>query len=186
MRNFGFVLSGLTSWIIEAGRLGDRPNPLFAWARPYFIGPFSAQEATDLAVGLGRRMGIEWSSSAIDALRRFSGGHPYLLRTLASQVASSLEITPRVRRVTDEQVVGVVDSWRLDVAGNFREIVDHLRRYYPDELAVVELLLAERGSGELLAQVEPEAINHLLHLGVLELDKNGVFEPVYAIEALLG
>src|SRR3954465_10955307 len=66
-RNFTFLLSGLTSSIVEEGRLYGRPNPLFSWAKAYFLAPFKRPEADELATSVGSRMGIDIEKGALEA-----------------------------------------------------------------------------------------------------------------------
>ena len=46
--NFAFVLAGLSSSAIESPELYGVPNPLFSFARPLYLGPFSVSEADEL------------------------------------------------------------------------------------------------------------------------------------------
>jgi hypothetical protein len=90
--NFTFLLSGLTSAIIESGRLYGRPNPLFSWAKANFLAPFERYEADELARSVGRKMGIEIEDGALEALFEASGGHAFLYRHLASTVVQDLPV----------------------------------------------------------------------------------------------
>jgi hypothetical protein len=183
--SFVFILSGMTSWIVESGMIGGRPNPMYSWAKPYFAGPFSADDTRDLVTTLGKKMGVEWSDEALALLRQYSGGHPYLLRNLASRVTRSLPRQATVRQVSPAAVQAAVPAWKLDVAGNFAEIVDHVRRYYPEELVLVELLIESPGEFPDFAVSEPLALSHLLHLGVIAHTEDSSYEASYAISEFL-
>jgi hypothetical protein len=165
--NFTFLLSGLTSAILESGRLYGRPNPLFAWAKARYVGPLERAEADRLATNLGARMGIAIDPGALSTLYEASGGHAYLYRNLASTVVTGLPMDEMQRRITRAIVLKQFDSWAVAVRGHVKEMLDHVDRYYPVEGIVMELM---RDSPEEIAELvkdEPEAARRLRNLGIL-------------------
>jgi hypothetical protein len=177
--NFTFLLSGLTSAIIENGRLYGRPNPLFSWAKAHFLAPFERYEADDLARSTGAKMGIDIDDGALDALFEASGGHAYLYRHLASAVVTGLPIDVYQRRMTRVDVLRTSIPWRRSIAGNLTEMLDHVRRYYPDEAVLLEVLREEPVEFAELAESLPLALEHLLNLGLVESkDRSYQFNPV--------
>ena len=169
--NFTFVVSGLTSSIIESGRLYGRPNPLFSWAKAYFLSPFERHEADNLALSVGQKMGITIENGALEALFEASGGHAFLYRHLASKVvADELPLDVFHRRMARADVLRATQPWRLQVAGNMREMLDHLKRYYPDESFLLDVLMEEPESFLAVADAEPAALGHLLGLGLVTLE----------------
>lgn len=179
--NFTFLLSGLTNHILENGRLYGRPNPLFSWAKARYVGPFSRQEADELATAIGARMGIEIQGGALSAIYDASGGHAYLYRNLASDVVGSLptETYRRVMRTAD--VLHALQPWRRAVAGNVDEILGHLSRYYPIEGLLLETLRETPADFIELAQGEDRAIHHLASLGLIYED-SGQFRASVLLE----
>jgi hypothetical protein len=173
--NFTFLVSGLTSAILENGRLYGRPNPLFAWAKPRYVGPLDKSEADRLAANLGARMGIAIDPGALTSLYEASGGHAYLYRNLASTVVASLPMEEMQRRITKAIVLRQFDDWSIAVRGHVREMLDHLDRYYPIEGVVLQLMRENPKELADLAHEEPEAARRLRNLGVLH-SANGVDE----------
>lgn len=174
--NFTFIVSGLTSAIIESGRLYGRPNPLFSWAKAYFLSPFERHEADNLAVSVGQKMGITIDDGALSALFEASGGHAFLYRHLASKVvADELPLDVFHRRMTRPDVLRATQEWRLQVAGNMREMIDHLKRYYPDEAYLLDVLMTEPESFRYIADAEPAALGHLIGLGLV-IPEGGEYE----------
>lgn len=165
--NFTFVLSGLTSAIIEGGRLYGRPNPLFSWAKPYYIGPLSRDEADQLATTVGAKMGIEIEPPALTALYDASGGHAFLYRNLASTVVERLPIDTLRRRISNPDVLYALDSWRGSIRGSIEEMVDHVRRYYVEEAILLDALEESEALFRELAYSEPQALSHLVGLGLV-------------------
>lgn len=166
-KNFTFAISGLTTSITEASTLYGRPNPIFAWGKPYFLPPFDIAEAIDLVRTIGYRMGTAWDDASIDTLVRETGGHPYLLRSLASDVARSLPIKPDQRRVYKSNVERTAVDWRRRLAGTREAMLSDLYRYYPEEAALLELLSEAPEDFSLLAGESDIALAHLLQLGLL-------------------
>lgn len=169
--NFTFLLSGLTSAITEGGRLYGRPNPLFSWAKTYYLAPFLRGEADELATTVGRKMGIDIDPSGLAALHDGSGGHAFLYRSLASAVVQSLPEDAPSRTIRAGEVDRAFLPWKRRVAGNVKEMMDHVKRYYPLESWLLDILIDEPESFGELAAVDPQALQHLLDLGlVIEVD----------------
>ncbi len=171
--NFTFLMSGLTSAIVESGRLYGRPNPLFSWAKAYFLSPFSRLEADDLATSIGYRMGIEIEPGALEALHEATGGHAFLYRHLASTIVSQLPVDVFKRVIRKADVLKAQTRWRRQVAGNVDEMVNHVRRYYPDEAFLLDVYKESPEEFSGLAPEMPAALEHLLRLGLLEEDGEG-------------
>ncbi|GAA4620461.1 hypothetical protein GCM10023196_004550 [Actinoallomurus vinaceus] len=177
--NFTFLLSGLTSAIIESGRLYGRPNPLFSWAKANFLAPFERHEADDLARSVGQKMGITIDDGALDALFEATGGHAFLYRHLASAVVNELPVDTFHREIKKPLVLRITNTWRRQVAGNMREMLDHVKRYYPDESYLLEILMDEPESFALVAEDVPLALGHLISLGLIqEVDNSYELTPV--------
>ena len=179
--NFTFLLSGLTTDILESGRLYGRPNPLFSWAKARYVGPFSSAEADELATAIGARMGIEIEAGALRALYDGSGGHAYLYRNLASAVVAELPVVTyrRVMKVSD--VLHQLMPWKRSIAGNLDEIFGHLERYYPNESVLLDILLEDPEEFPVIATHEDRAIHHLMSLGLLS-ESQGIYEPSLILE----
>lgn len=170
--NFTFLLSGLTSAITEGGRLYGRPNPLFSWSKSHFLAPFDRNEADELAASVSSRMGIDVEAGALEALYEATGGHAFLYRSLASAVVQSLPVDVFQRHVTRADVLRTVIQWKRSVSGNIEEMLNHVRRYYPNESFLLEVLTDEPASFAELADEYPAALQHLLSLGLVRADGN--------------
>ena len=166
--NFTFLLSGLTSALVESGRLYGRPNPLFSWAKTYFLSPFSRSEADELAQSVGQRMGIRLERGALDALFEATGGHAFLYRHLASSVVGTLPLEVMQRTMTRADVLRAQTPWRREVAGNIQEMESHVRRYYPDEAFLLDTLRLSPEDFSEYADAMPAEVGHLLQLGLVE------------------
>ncbi|MDU0327636.1 ATP-binding protein [Microbacterium sp. KSW2-21] len=170
--NFTFVLSGLTSAIVENGRLFGRPNPLFSWAKTHFLAPFDRAEADELATSVGARMGINIDEPALATFFEATGGHAFLYRSLASSVVQKLPVDVFQRRIARADVLRDLDDWKRTVAGNINEMISHVRRYYPLEAVMLDLLLDSPSDFGEIANEQPMELRHLMSLGLVEKDGN--------------
>jgi hypothetical protein len=69
-----------------------------------------------------------------------------------------------------KDVLYALEDWRRLVAGNIREMVDHVRRYYPDEAYLLDVLKTEPEDFMTIAEDVPSALGHLLGLGLIQQD----------------
>lgn len=168
--SFTFILSGLTSAIVENGRLYGRPNPLFSWAKSYYLAPFDRSEADELAMSVGGKMGIEIDEAALEALYEASGGHAFLYRNLSSTVVTTLPVDVYRRRIKRADVLRAFLPWRAGITGNVAEMILHVRRYYPTEATLLDILAESPSEFSNIADTEPLAVHHLVSLGMIRLD----------------
>lgn len=179
--NFTFVLSGLTSAIVEGGRLYGRPNPLFAWAKAVYVKPLEREEADDLASTVGGKMGIQIEPGALEALHEASGGHAYLYRNLSSAVVRHLPTDVFQRTMTRSSVLNELDDWKSRVQGNIDEMIQHVKRYYATEAVMLELLMDSPDDFKDLAPSEHVAVRRLKDLGLIQ-ERDGAFEVSVVLE----
>jgi hypothetical protein len=178
--NFTFVLSGLTSAIVEGGRLYGRPNPLFSWAKAVYVKPLTREEADELASTVGGKMGIQIEPGALEALHEASGGHAYLYRNLSSAVVKHLPTDVFQRTMVRTAVLTELSDWKSRVQGNIEEIVQHVKRYYPNEAVMLELLMDSPDDFEELTSSEHVAVRRLQDLGLIQKGTEG-----YEVSVLL-
>jgi hypothetical protein len=172
--NFNVMLVGITSAILESGQLYRRENPLFSWAKAFYLPPLNRAEADNLTSRLGQRMAVRWDDAALEAQFAETGGHVFLHRTLASQIVGNLPRDPADRLVTAENVQACVRSWRRSVATRVREMIDGTARYYPDECALLALFAEDMSEAEEFEHAYPAMIEHLLKLGLLVESAGGL------------
>ncbi|WP_231857762.1 ATP-binding protein [Tsukamurella pulmonis] len=179
--NFTFTISGLTSAIVEGGRLYGRPNPLFSWARAVYVTPLDRDEADDLASTVGGKMGIEITSGALEALHEASGGHAFLYRSLSSAVVGHLPADDFKRTMSRSAVLREINDWKSRIQGNVDEMVQHVKRYYPNESVMLEILMESADDFRELAPSEHVAVRRLKDLGLI-VEVDGQFEASVILE----
>lgn len=174
-QNFNVMLAGLTGAVLENGQLYGRENPLFSWAKTFYLPPLNRSEADNLTTKLGQRMAVRWDSAALDAVFAHSGGHVFLHRTLASRIVAKLPRDPAARLVGSQAVEAATRSWRRSVAIRVREMIDAAARYYPDECEILSVLVEDMSEAAEFERTYPAAVEHLLQLGLL-VEANGSLE----------
>jgi hypothetical protein len=165
--NFNVMLVGLTSAVLESGQLYGRENPLFSWAKVFYLPPLDRTESANLTVRLGQRMAVRWNDAALEALFAETGGHVFLHRTLASHVVGRLPRDPADRLATVNLVQSSVRAWRRSIATRVKEMIDATARYYPDECAMLALFAENASQAAEFERTYPAMIEHLLQLGLL-------------------
>lgn len=183
---FTFMLSGLSNAAIEAPTLYGRTNPIFSWAKSYYLEPFSAEESSELVTSLALRMGSRWDDGALDEVHLRSGGHAFLLRNLSSRVMKNLPVDPSRRLVYRSAVEDAARGWWRDVAGITAAMLDDFRRHYPDEMALLDVLAEDEAGFQVLARSEDAALGRLLRLGLVDSVTAAEFEPSSLYRALHG
>lgn len=181
-KNFSFALAGLASASVEAGTLFARHNPLFSYAKSYYVTPFSRDECGDLLNGIGSQLGITWSDDAIGRAYAETGGHVLFLRELASRCASSFgRARTQSIKVTGSNVDQALQEYRLSIAPQLREILAHVKRFYPDEASLLDTLFDTPEEFNAFADSYTVEAARLKHLGLIELI-DGEWLPTSVLE----
>ena len=165
--NFNVVISGITLAPLRNATLYGRENPLFAWAKPFFVTALTRSDTNEMIRSLGARMAVQWEDGALKILFDITGGHVFLARSLAAEVSGELSLRIEERTVTEDDVRAQLRSWRRSTAGIIDSMLDALARFYEEELTVLDLGIAGTPFDELELEY-PNQINNLLALGLLE------------------
>lgn len=164
--NFNVVISGITTAPISMPTLFGRENPLFAWAKPTFLSGISGSESDRMIQALGSRMAARWTQPALQRVYSLAGGQVFLTRSLAGFVASQLTEVIAEREISEELVNQNYAHWRRTAVALVDGMIDSLNRFYPDELAVLQIGLEQGSFRELEDDYSGELAN-LINLGVL-------------------
>lgn len=176
--NFAFVLAGLSSSAIESPELYGSPNPLFSFARPLYLGPFSIIEADELLNGLGKKVSLHWTDDAVKLAHDVSGGHALLIRELASMVLlNQRRSRSNTAQIRPGDVHKVIPKWRTAVASHVRDVLPHLRRYYTDEADLAVMLMDDQEDFGVFASTYGDSIGRLADLGIVSLAPDGAWTP---------
>ena len=181
--NFGFVIAGLANSVVESSHLYGAPNPLFSYARPMYLRPFSRDEAEGLLNTVGKRVSLHWSSEAVDLAYDLSGGHALLLRDLASAVLNDQkDARSNIVQVKPGHIQRVRPGWQQAVSSHVREVLPHLETYYKEEAELAILLIEEPFNFTEYALEYPDQVGRLEQLGIIRPLAAGGWEPSRLLE----
>lgn len=139
--NFNVLMSGITSAVTHRGALYGVENPLFSWAKTYYLQPMPRSEISSLTTEVGNRMGIRWDEDALDALFAHSGGQVFLHRTLAAAVVAEVNAERVQPLLTRNEVGSAVKAWKTQTSERLRQMFESFRRHYPTEADLLQTLL---------------------------------------------
>lgn len=170
--NFNVLISGLTSSVLQSGLLYGRENPLFAWAKTFYLPPLDQPAANQLIEDIGRRMALRWSQRALTRAFGLSEGHVFLHRTLCARIAESLPRDLSEREVDEDQVQYIRRAWRRGISEQVQAMLASLDRYYPDAADVLRMLGDGLVSADEADMDYPSQTELLLQLGLVREEGN--------------
>jgi len=168
-----YILGGVNPAGVEAGSLAGRPNPLFELSR-LFLKPLTDGESRDLLRGLGARVGLSFDDEAVASAFTISGGHPWLLRKLGSQIHQAEGSGASKVLVTRAMVERVFARTRRSFYQHVEWILSHLRDVAPDEYRLLRDI-AVGGNDRYLSEWRDVAFRetfaeHLAQYGILRFE----------------
>lgn len=178
-RKLSIVVAGVNATPCESATLDGRDNPVYGFLKIQYVGPLETAGCRMMIQTVGERMGLKWTTGPMDILIDHVGAHPLLARLAASDVSRLQKSRPF--RPTRDQARSVLGDFHRKHAQHFRQIVDSLKRHYPDELDV--LSAAAEGDKAFVRDwcaENPEAINHLVGYGVMDYDDLTIRIPALA------
>lgn len=171
--NFNVVLSGITSSIVHRSDLYGVENPLFNWAKAYYIEPMTRSEINNLTIDVGRKMGITWTAGALDALYASSQGNVFMHRTLAARVASKADHALIALHFDAPEVEAVKRAWRRGISERLEQMFKSFERNYVTEAGLLRLAGAEDLTWEEVEAEYPAELNRLVELSLVVEDSAG-------------
>jgi serine/threonine-protein kinase len=177
-RQLTLVLAGVNATPSESTTLAGEDNPLFGLLSIEYLGPLSSTECHEMIRGLGKKMQIRWDGPAIDKLVELVGAHPLLARLAASDVATMNPQRPL--RPNLEMVDAAMRDFHRRRSDVFSQMVDSLRKYYPDEYDFLGIVAAgDIAFASAIADESPTILNHLHGYGVLDPEHLWISNPVF-------
>jgi hypothetical protein len=170
-----YILGGVNPAGVEAGALVGRPNPLFELSR-LFLKPLTEKESRELLTGLGARVGLAFDEEAMASAFAITGGHPWLLRKLGSQIHQIEGSGSSKVVVTRPMVERVFARTRRSFYQHVEWILSHLRDVAPDEYRLLHDI-AVGGKDRYLSEWRDVTFRetfaeHLAQYGILRFDED--------------
>lgn len=180
------VVIGRDPTFLDRPKMGGVPNPMLQWFTPYWLGPLSQADATDLLDILGRRVLLDVGGATQRRAYKWTGGHPLLHRQFGSAL---LGIARACRfegaKVATDPLLDQALSDFLDlnaVTVICREVSDLLASKYPQAATYFSTLCCAAAS-EVAGLVRQQAAGRrddllvLRHFGLLLETKEGPWIP---------
>lgn len=171
--NFNFIIAGITGYAFEKSQVYGRSNPLFQLSAPIWLSSLTLADSSKLLQDVGLRQGMTWSEEAAELTWQESGGHPLLLRDLASRTFSSLNPARLdTAHITAQDVQRRVESFRSASTGVAGEILAHYFQFYPDDKEVLELAWNENVSERDIRDSFGDSVQRLIDLGLVTSEES--------------
>lgn len=149
--NVSLVFSGVANRMFRNSSLdenGSVDNPMFNQVSPVYLTSFSLEETSALLSSLGTPMLLNWEDDAVEEVQRITGGFPYFVRDLASNVRKTVHSnTPHASsdtvQITAEHVRESASGWSVEAAEAWLGIVKALNNHYPSAATLLDERLTE-------------------------------------------
>lgn len=184
IRRLSNTVAGVNPTVVEKDTIDGVQNPMFGIIQPRYLQGLSPEEMRGMVRFFGKRMGLTFPYDSCDYLNQRYGGHPLLTRMACSQVHAAAEDNKSQRPlgVKRADLTKHEDARDAELVFYCRHVVSELRKFYPDEYALLEMLASGQVNDVMDLASEPEYTRHLKEYGLLTIDKVG--KPLFAIPVI--
>ncbi|HCA57489.1 MAG TPA: hypothetical protein DEP46_05820 [Blastocatellia bacterium] len=185
---FTYLIAGTNPRCVEVPTIDGVDNPIFAQFSATYIPPFTFANTREMTDRLGGYMGLVFDGTVCAKLVEDFGGHPLLMRQMASVIHNSVSGS-RPFDVTSK----FYDKARLRFADDEHGFVKYagmvlevLSNWYPEELEMLKLLaVGDIQSFRDLAADLPEFVSHLINYGIIERHDGDYFFKIDLLRTYL-
>ncbi len=122
LRDLALVVSADDAQVTRLPRLlGKNANPLFRFLQEEWLGLLSAHQTASLLRELGWRRSIKWRADALERVYHYSGGHPWITRSLASVATRQGELRDIDAADVETAAQHIQASWPQHEIGHYIE-----------------------------------------------------------------
>ncbi len=183
--HFSYLIAGTNPRCVETPTIDKVDNPIFAQFSPTYIKPFDFDLTDEMLSKLGGYMGILFEKNTISNLVDDFGGHPLLIRQMASFIHRNSQ-NMRPITISKHEYMEYKEHFYHDEAGFSQYavmILQVLEDWYPDEYFML-LLLAQEDVDSFKELAEEDIyIKHLKNYGIIDTDNTKIGYH-FKIEAL--
>jgi hypothetical protein len=181
VRRLSNTVVGVNPSVVEVDTIHEIQNPMFGIIQPRYLRGLAPDEMRGMIRFFGKRMGLSFGLEAAEYLHERYGGHPLLTRMACSEVHNAVERQGRVRplELTKADLLRDAESRDAELVFYCRHVVSELKKFYPDEYALLEMLAGGQVIDVMDLTDEPEYTRHLKEYGLLKIDDVG--RPSFAI-----
>lgn len=185
-RKFNFIISGVNASVVETDKFSKIQNPLFGIVKSKYLIGFEKQELFSLLTVFGKRMGMNFNSSAVDMLYSRYGGHPLLTRMICSQINNGLKSnsTRRPVIISEDTISKDLDSREQEIQFYCGHITSELEDFYTNEYEMLEMLAIDNivDFNEMAEDID--LVRHLKAYGLVNFSASK--HPKFAVPVIKG
>ncbi|QRP48084.1 serine/threonine-protein kinase [Amycolatopsis sp. FDAARGOS 1241] len=162
-----YFTTGTNASIFESNFVGGQENPAYNYVSVEYLKPLHREDVSKLLVGLGSRIGLTWDEKSTSRVFDATGGHPALVRSLASLIHRTNRSFESVKTITSDDVDLAIKNFLNERSSLLGQIVTVLDEQYPDEYLLLEFLATGRvAEFRQYAAEFPSDVAHLLGYGI--------------------
>lgn len=184
-QHFSYLIAGTNPRCVETPSIAKTDNPIFAQFTPIYISPFNFDYTEEMLSRLGGYMGLRFDKSTIADLVNDFGGHPLLMRQMASYIHKKVNNVRPVLIKRHEYHEYKKQFYQDEMGFNQYAvmILQVLHDWYIDEYEMLKLLAQGDIEDFRVFADDPTYITHLKNYGIIEADNTKIGYH-FKIEAL--
>ncbi len=183
--HFSYLIAGTNPRCVETPTINKVDNPIFAQFTPIYISPFTFTLAEEMLHRLGGYMGLKFESQTVSAIVDDFGGHPMLIRQMASFIHRNVSLG-RPITIKKADYMEFKQKFYTSETGFSQYavmILNVLKDWYEDEYYMLQLLAKEDIDSFKELAAEDIYIKHLKSYGIIDTDNTRIGYH-FRIEAL--
>ncbi|EAY29456.1 ATP-binding protein [Microscilla marina] len=175
-RNLVFFIAGLNPNVLDTNRVKGVQNPLFGIVSPDYLTGFTKSEMKLMVSSLGKKIGLDFTDTALNYLYTQYGGHPHLTRKSCSWINKDYtdQAIHKPITISDNDLIKSQERRDLDLSYYSGHVVAELSDFYPDEYTMLEMLSSGEIRDFIEFSTEPEFTKHLMGYGLLKYDSHNM------------
>lgn len=166
------ILAGVNSSVVELDLVNKVQNPLFGIVPNKYLNGFSTEDCRAMLKKLGKRMGLNFTSSVCEKIRMWYGGHPLLVRQACSTLNSILSKDSQKPIDIDDEIFNknksIIDR---ELTFYSEHAISEIREFYPEEYHLFELLATGQEIIFLAKAKNSHSVKHLINYQLIHLNE---------------
>jgi hypothetical protein len=165
---FTCLLVGTNSLSIEKPTINGFDNPIYNQISPHYMPPFSVDQTREMISTLGGIMGYQFQPELFTYLTDDFGGHPFLIRQMASLITKTADKISRPISIDKSNYKIARSDFIRNHANYIEMILNVLQEFYKDEYTMLTYLASgDSSTFEYFAENEADYINHIKGYGLI-------------------
>lgn len=182
---FSFIIAGVNPKAIETPIINDFDNPIYRMITPSYLKFFSNKNVKEMVSMIGNYMGLDFDEEIYTYLTEDFGGHPFLIRQVCSKIHQDITKN-RPAPVSKYYYQENKENFERHLNDYIELIIEVLRRWYPKEYKLIELLAIEDfESFEKELNKSDKLIEHLLGYNIIEKSGDKYYIRITAVKKYL-